>query len=144
MQANALAIRSPVATRCARHHAGRREGFNSGNPRQVRVAQMRAQASAACQFKRMTEQAEACHVSERVHAGQCRQIRSRTIKLGGVSDHRCIACIVELVFLQGGGKHAHAEGLAQHQYVACARRRVTFHSLWMHHAERSEAINRFY
>src|SRR5271168_4742791 len=92
----------------------------------------------------MAEQAEAGDVGQGMHAGQFRQLHAGYIQLRGAFKHGAIAGITQQAFLERRGKYAHAERLAENQYIAGARAAVAFYFFGVDHSGNGESVNRLH
>ena len=84
---------------------------------------VRGESAASAHFEQMAEQAEAGDIGHGMHSGETRQLHAWQIQLRGRLDHGAIARVIQQTFLEGRGKYADAERLAEDQYDRrCARR----------------------
>ena len=111
------AVAVPVAHTGTGPHALPGQGLCAGQEPGRQGVDLKGQARPPGHFQPMPQEAKAGDVSHGMDAIHSRKVRSRRIEPGGRAHQGGIAGGVQPALLEGRRQHAHAQGLAEDQFI---------------------------
>jgi hypothetical protein len=137
-----MAVSLPVPGRAARDVTGGRHFPRVAEQGDRTPPHARAHARSAANLEQVSQQAEARHVGESVHAGEACQLQAWSVELRRAGNQLPILRAADLLFLERRPVHTHTERLAENDLVSGPRSGVPLHEGRVDETDRHETVDR--